>query len=270
MKKLRILTFLLAAALLAALAPAAYADVIWEPDNSFYWEHSDQCSYTDRYYTANAETDVRADPLSSEVVATLPAGTKVYVSYIYTPNNFGHVSLSLQDDGTYADDPYGQNTIQGWVNMGGMTVVYDGISFAQDHEGEFYEYGGDYSALASAENLLCWNYPGGASGYAYETYPEGMEFSKAYTDENGLEWGYVSYFEGNRDFWICIDDPSNPDLAQQTPASLLDEDAAVSPADTSERLAGFPYVPVAIGLVLLLVVATAFALHTSYGKKNRE
>ena len=44
----RFFTCLLAVLTLLSLTPAAYADVLWEPDNNFYEKHSDECVYVGR------------------------------------------------------------------------------------------------------------------------------------------------------------------------------------------------------------------------------
>ena len=49
----RLWTCLLTLVTLLALTPAARADVLWEPDNNFYWKHSDECTYVGRSYYAN-------------------------------------------------------------------------------------------------------------------------------------------------------------------------------------------------------------------------
>ena len=51
----RLLTGCWALALLLALYAPARADVLWEPNNSFYERHRDQCEYIGRQFYANGD-----------------------------------------------------------------------------------------------------------------------------------------------------------------------------------------------------------------------
>ena len=56
MKKLRLLiTFLMLAAVLVIFCAPAYADVIWEPEDSFYTSHSEECEHDKSEWYANAK-----------------------------------------------------------------------------------------------------------------------------------------------------------------------------------------------------------------------
>ena len=54
-----------------------------------------------------------------------------------------------------------------------------------------------------------------------------------FTDDEGRDWGYVSYFYGFRDFWVCLNDPSNPNIPAFNPAPEPSLYPAVDPPDVS-------------------------------------
>jgi hypothetical protein len=39
-----------------------------------------------------------------------------------------------------------------------------------------------------------------------------MSFNTVYEDPEGRRWGYISYFYGYRDFWICLTAPDDASL----------------------------------------------------------
>ena len=79
-----------------------------------------------------------------------------------------------------------------------------------------------------------------------------------YTDENGLRWGYLGYYMGRRDKWVCLDAPMNPDLnsgvvpVSPSPAQL--RGSVTVPAGPPLLLAA------ALPAALVLLVAAALAV----------
>ena len=66
----RTLSLLLALVLLLALTPAVSADVIFEPQDSFYWDHRGECQYHSRSYYADGPDNVAVvyrSPVSAAV-----------------------------------------------------------------------------------------------------------------------------------------------------------------------------------------------------------
>ena len=83
MKKItNVIVILLLAALL--LPMSARADVIYEPNDSFYSNHWEECEYVCRTYTANGpngEVTLYQSPVSAMMVAgSVANGNEVYVS----------------------------------------------------------------------------------------------------------------------------------------------------------------------------------------------
>ncbi len=103
------LTVLLCLALAAGLAVPAMADVIWEPDDDFYFTHYDECRASDEGYLAAADTTVYADPETPSAVGVIAAGDSVATPYVWTDRNgdeWGYVEW--YEDGTW---------IQGWIDL---------------------------------------------------------------------------------------------------------------------------------------------------------
>ena len=100
--------------------------------------------------------------------------------------------------------------------MSDMKIVYDSISFEEDHKSEFKPYTGSYDALRSAAKIVFWTYPG--SGVIARTVEskdldKNFAINNAYTDKDGRVWGGISYYRGIRNAWICMSDPSGTNIA---------------------------------------------------------
>ena len=84
--------FMGAVALLAAgTLNTVRADVIWEPEDAFYQQGRDHCSWNGRNYITNGPNgDVKAyvDPKTNTVVETIANGTVIFVSFTYV-DDFG-------------------------------------------------------------------------------------------------------------------------------------------------------------------------------------
>ncbi len=97
-----------------------------------------------------------------------------------------------------------------------------------------YVKGTDCVEADRSKPVIMWAYPGQKSDAVFD-YGDVTDYvSKTYTDENGLVWGYVVYYMGMRQVWVCLTDPysenpgnisgENTDTADGThPAS--DEDS---------------------------------------------
>lgn len=262
----RAAALLLAALLLAAAAPAAVADVIWEPQNSFYEQHRDQCAYHGRNYLTNGEkgsVTVWEDPDSARKVATIANGNKFFVHFAYEGDSgWGLVEFSLEDGKVLAGA-----ALAGWIRMEDLALIRDARAFAQDHQEEFYIYEGDYSALAGGEVLL-WTYPGSGQQAGSLADAAQLRFDHAYIDTNGREWGYVGYYLGTRDVWVCLSAPRDANLPADGPA----QPALHTPAPGQEienvlHSQGNATLLLAGGLVAAVVVGTALLIRRAYKKK---
>ena len=59
-----------------------------------------------------------------------------------------------------------------------------------------------------------------------------FDYGSTFTDEEGHQWGNVGYYMGNRDFWVCVDEPQNPNL----PVREINEEVKEAP----EKIDGVP------------------------------
>lgn len=211
--KRRLLALLTAVLLMMTAATPAFADVIWEPDNNFYERHRDECVYHDRAYLVNGEKGyaaMRNAPDSLVEIMNVANGTRFYMNFIWT-----------DEDGVQWGIGYPEGDIEGWVALSDMAMIYDYISFKEDHGHEFQEYDGSGDHLTAA---CVYSYPGGVCGSRMEqgggdySFAEG--FRNLYTDENGLRWTFIGYYMGHRDGWVCIDDPLNENLGVESPLTV--------------------------------------------------
>lgn len=207
MKRFAMLLFILV--LCMSMAMSAFADVIYEPDDDFLQKHEDECHYENRVYIASGENgyaSAKKSPTSKKAEWEIPNGTEVYISFVWD-----------QDGG------WGLKDSHGWISMSELTVKYDGISFAQEHGSEFrYLDEWEFLDLTDRDCLHLWRYPGDTEPFntlsgSGEDYwwgwpPEEMSFNTIYEDPEGRRWGYVNYYYGLRDFWVCLTAPDDASL----------------------------------------------------------
>ena len=228
----RIGTVLLALCLSFLLAMSAFADVIYEPDDDFLQKHEDECYYENRVYIASGENgyaSAKKNPTSKKAEWEIPNGTEIYISFVWD-----------QDGG------WGLKDSHGWISMDELTVKYDGISFAQEHGGEFlYLDEWEFIDLTGRDCLHLWRYPGDTEPFntlsgSGEDYwwgwpPEEMSVNTIYEDPAGRRWGYVNYYYGLRDFWVCLTAPDDASLGGGEPAPQpVEVSPTEAPAPTEE------------------------------------
>ncbi len=174
-----------------------YADIIWEPENSFYNSHD--CPEEDRTYTANSIDDeglkIYESPESSKVIEVVPNGSNVWISHTYT-DAAGNVWGCA---GAY----------EGWVPMDYLALNYDSRSFFEDYSDQITDESGTFDTSAYGENdrLFIYNYPGAEDNYDLEIYDDDPGYYGTFTDPEGHTWGYVSYYY-IQSGWICLDAPT--------------------------------------------------------------
>ena len=269
MKKLFVILFLL------LLPIPAYADVAYEPpDTLFYEEHRKECTVTERHYYANGQegyvTLYRAP--QNEAVRYLSNGNKLFVYCTY--KNWGMVT---HVNGTDLETPR-------WTPLDSLYLIYDGVSFEQEFGKEF-----RYEKIAfvlpeGAEQFYVYQYPGdkNARPYAYfdQTVSDAVQYT--YTDGQGRVWGYIRYYCGVKNEWVCISEPCNavppfggdPNLRYFEEMALADEtdppeDTPLTPPDTEPGPVYPPTtppavvrnpVPVLAAVLVFVAVAAAVAL----------
>ena len=207
-----ILTFALLLLLLVSPVMPAKADVLIEPFDDFYEKHEEQCVYLCRSFYVNSEDgtlSVKLQPGAEREIAVFNNGEVLYIQYTYNYNGaaWGVAEFQLPDT---------EGWTSGWMPMDQLLLVYDGISFREEHYDEFYNYKGEFD---TSGDIVLWTWPGsGDVNFVLDTDQwrsddfDDLTFSIAYKDIEGREWGFIGYYYGSRDVWVCIDDPSNQDI----------------------------------------------------------
>ena len=233
------------------------ADVIIEPENEFYKQHSSKIIYLGRKFTANGKdgfASVKEAPGSSGETGRLQNGEETYLQYscLYDGDYWGY-SLELL----------------GWIKTDQLLVLYDYIAFEEEHFDELYLYNGDYGAIKETRSAIAWPWPGAdAPLWTLEDInAEHFSVAYAYTDEQGREWGFVTYFTGNNNIWICLSEPLNRDLPvfnpEPEPTMWVTETI-----HTDINASGDSMLWLIVVLVAVLVVGTAVLIRV-FWKPNK-
>lgn len=207
----RTFCLLLALMLVLALVPAVSADVIVEPENSFYWEHRGECQYHSRSYYADGPenvAEVYRSPESAAVAERVKNGLELWISYTYQDEN--GISWGYTEN-------YEENW-SGWVPMDYLLLKYDSISFQEEFSDRITEEEGTLE-VSSAE-VRFWNYPGSEDATAFAVEGDYLpEYYETFTDDAGRRWGHIGYHMGIRDVWVCLDAPTEdyPTLYAENP-----------------------------------------------------
>ena len=268
----RLTTLLLALVLMISLSATAFADVIYEPMDEFLLDHYDQCDAVRRNYRALTEVTVYQSPEDSMAIAgTLAEGTSIHIYYSYTDsqNNLWGCCENYEDNWA------------GWVPMAYMELVYDYISFEEDYGQAFVDQSGQLPAEYAQSKVWFWKYPGSESGFEFDMGSWGSEYlpeyHQVYEDDHGHTWGYVGYYMANRNFWICLDDPSgNYDTLFPGGAPEVD---IIQPGETEATLPAQEIVPqmssgglalrIGVGAAVVICVAFTVILLVRMKKKSK-
>ncbi|MBQ9080366.1 MAG: hypothetical protein IJY27_04755 [Clostridia bacterium] len=220
-------TFVLVLILLAALlCPSVSADVIIEPDrNSFFEAHRKECTYINRLYTVKSPgTEAFKSPEDKKSLGPVAAGSLIRISHAYTAADGTEWGVHITADGWDGI----------WLPMSALTVVYDYISFEQQHGASFVDF--DASVHTAPTGTVCfWTYPGSGvvAYFGIDTQRLGDagyisgQISKVYRDEAGRDWGYIEYYYGVRNVWVALFDDSE----LQKSAVVHSYPDAIDPAD---------------------------------------
>lgn len=190
--------YLTACLVLWASTMTVQADLIWEPyQDPFYVEYADECVYENSTFIANGpdgEVVVYESPISSEQVDVWENGKSAYISFVYEDEN-GKL-WGVYDNGDVAKS--------GWVMLEHMVQKYDSGAFREEFAEQIVE---EELALGEAQAVYFWTYPGSKSNSRMELGENTLSFSRTFTDEEGHKWGYVGYYMGMKNYWVCVDAP---------------------------------------------------------------
>lgn len=270
MKK-RSAVILLTGIIIALMCPAIFvsADVLWEPNDSFYERNREKCTYLARSFYANGVggfISLKTEPGANREVAKYENGTVLHIQFTYDHNG----------------DTWGIGYDPGWVRMDQLLLKYDSISFDEEHGHEFYAFTSSIDPLFEHETLIFWTWPGsGEIAMAHEPLSSNRELESnwltpphVYRDSEDREWGYVPYFYARRSTWVCISDSSNNEIpafnAAPEPEFRPPGGAGSSPDDLDGSSTGWLSTPLLIViLVIVVAVASAVLIRTFWKKKDK-
>ena len=205
MKKL--ILFCMLAALLLALAAPASADVIWEPvDNAFFQKHREDFQVHQTSYYVNDPSGVCTlyrSPGGAEG-GTLENGQVFSAYYLYTAEDGAQWGMSIDEQ---------------YVPMACLLNVYD-QEFLEEYAGSIQKEApaNVRTKLAEGETFLWWSYPHGVWHAEENRYGADCNLTEQatefYQDAQGLWWGYISYWMGRQEAWVCLSQPNAPELAE--------------------------------------------------------
>lgn len=241
---------------LCLLCGTALADVLWEPESSFFQRNQDDCTLEQRaYYTNSPEGCVTLwDAPGGNALAVLPNGETLYVYYRYQESggDWGAAEVSvehLKEAALTIGGLGGDRWVEVWFPLSEMTLQYDHQSFQEDHADRVREE--SQTVDLSGLRYCVYPYPGGALSYQRESGEAELKvtLSPLYTDEAGREWGYCGYLYGDRNLWLCVSDLENPELPVE------DHTPELYPAAETA-----PDLPAATGTVSLWLTGGAIAV----------
>lgn len=251
--KRKLFTLFLAALAVCSMAVPASADMIWEPEDSFYRSHSDECNYVNRTYELagyGGKVTVFTAPGGTSK-STLDNGLRVGIQFTWEGKGTAWGYLIRWDEDWH-------NRTEGWVPMDDVTLVYDSEEFFKDHAGEIAETG---PVPVDFHEAVLYGYPNGPAGSTLEEAPDYLPFdelfTQVYTDEAGLRWGYVGYYMGHVESWVCLDKPMNKGLNTKIVPTAP---SAAQLRGSATVTAGPPAFLIAGALVAAVAVVTVFLL----------
>lgn len=272
----RFLTCMTALLTFLSLGAAARADILWEPDNTFYEKHREECTYNGRSYYANgAEGFVTLydAPGGSAVTAQYENGTALCVYWQY--QDWGCITV------------WDETQLNGWVPMSDLYLIYDYISFEEAWGSHFRAYDGEFADYEAKEGdeFWLWEHPNAYGPKSTLKVDQNImdalqgrgdwansAISHVYTDRNDETWGFVGYLYGMRNFWILLDNPTCDGIMTSCIPEvddLIDSGKLTAPQTPvmpapAKAAAVLPY-----ALVAAVVAATAGLLYFFYHRRRK-
>ncbi len=253
----------------------AFADVIYTPDDDFYNSHYEEFEYLNRNYYTNGEegyVEFFKEPDGSSAGFSKNGNSFLILS---TYKGAGGVLWGVTEyDDTSSADKYllpaegNGSLIVGYVKMDDMVLGYDSQRFLEEHASELKPYEGDSTALADLESAVFWTYPHSGEYYEYTLeFEDRPAFDEAYTDDDGRVWGYVSYYYGIKDSWVCISDPLATDIEtiEYQKIDFIQPDSDTPPTPSRD---GLSTTTIAIILVAAVVIVSLILIIVLRKKKT--
>ena len=140
-----------------------------------------------------------------------------------------------------------------WAPLGYTMVQYDHIAFREEHADKITT--PTNTMTMECKSVYLYEYPGAPNPLQMGNLD--LTTEQLYTDEQGRQWGYVSYVYGIRNKWFCLDDPANDQLSGEKKA------AVPSGYETPEELptvSNRGVIAAVVGGVALVTLAVALLL----------
>ena len=261
----KLLTCCRALALALSLAAPARADSLWEPNNSFYERHADECQYLGRSFYANG----------AEGYITLWDAPGGYLVKGQFSNGFILWVYYQFEDWVYAVAWGDEGEISGWAPIEDFALEYDHLSFAEEYADAIYPYCGQFADYdGDAEEIVFYEYPGAPVSKDVRKAAWGLDeligrgedsyIQSIFVDEDGRTWGYVGYLYGRINGWFCLDEPEGRNFPVRQVST---------PELTEAREPTLPvrgYVPYILsGVLVLAAVALAAVLLARRRKRTQ-
>lgn len=208
-KAYRLFAAALAVMCLYCSSGAAFADVVWEPENNFYKFHKGSTKEDGGEYTVNGEKGYAgfADkPGGSAAEFYLTNGTEIEV--ICTYEKGGRTYGMCWQDGEFHQSVYG------WVNMKDMVKLYRSREFKKEHASEINFREANQLKKSIVGDVCLYSYPlsGEILSRVKSDGKEEFGFIAIYEDKDGRSWGEKEYRGDESDGWVCLSDPLNDSL----------------------------------------------------------
>ena len=185
--------------LLLLLPSLAFADVIVEPENTFFWKHQAECSHMEgRTYLANGPDGSLSlyNAPGSSAAKTVPNGEAFYCEWIYTDQDGNVWGYSSRHEL--------------WAPLGYTLVQYDHVAFREQYGDQFIP-NDEGRSIPEGQPIAMYAYPGAPDPFLVDM-GDGLTPAELYVDAQGRTWGSVDYYYGIRNTWVCMDDPANENL----------------------------------------------------------
>ena len=193
-----------------SICSSAAADSLWSPrnENLFLNENYREVDFFDpREYQAAAESgkiQLRIAPGSPRILSEYPNGTPFKGSCLYV-DEAGNKWIIVET----LDDTYES----GWVYENELQVIYDDISFCEEHESELIPYEGQVNPEIIYD-FVFWQYPGSTrinEVWLDRKYPvtyEDINVPYAFIDSDDNIWAYYEVVYGKHaKGWVFYSDP---------------------------------------------------------------
>lgn len=248
----------------------AFADVIWEPNDSFFQAHSSEAYRAECTYVANSPAGYVLVCESPDKVGKNPKvltnGEKAFAHFTvnYKGSNWGFYEVY---------DTNADQYVSGWFNLDECYKVFDCNDFISANGDKLIN---EEKVINFGENYVMWVYPGAETCNKLFECNDVHSFTQ-YIDDEGNEWYFFDYVMGMRNFWVNASAPEKteckkyevPEIAviypaKQPTASEIENDGAVK---TSTDENNMTILWIVVGVLVLAAGASAIIIAKKINRK---